>query len=240
MQFRLGHCVSSIDTRGIGSDTIIYNNDRVSETICARANDTVNILYWNPRSYNSSDKELDSRCHLYDVIVCVETLLNSGSKPRLPGFRVHIVNRRGDRRGGGTLFFVRYKFTFDVIVDIVTSHESVKIFGLFLNNTTPYSWTIGILYFVRHTVEIIYMLVILIPITRPEIVQKWTTMVNGLKIVSNRTASSYTTLIRSHASTYTLLGGQILTLFFLRAILLLGLTLRLVMRRGARTTIPSS
>ena len=102
---------------------------------------TLKIIFWNTRSFMARRLEIEKMIVDLDIFICVESWLPQKNQKNqqtisFPGF----VTFRKDRQhanGGGILIFIRNNIAFQEINNLSSSHQSVEICGLKINNYNP-------------------------------------------------------------------------------------------------------
>lgn len=97
-------------------------------------NNSVNILFWNPRSICNKKEELCKILEKVDIFACVESWLSEKELNfNIAGFKTYRKDRL-NRRGGGILFLVRNKFAFKERCDLLYPKDSTEFAGLTITN----------------------------------------------------------------------------------------------------------
>lgn len=97
---------------------------------------SLQVLYWNIRSYLQRQHEVRHILQDFDVCVLVETWLLEHTAIRIPGFKL-LRKDRLHSRGGGILFFIRNNLAFREIDNISSPDPTVEICGVEINNVNP-------------------------------------------------------------------------------------------------------
>lgn len=97
---------------------------------------SLKILYWNVRSFLQRSHEIQKVLQDVDILICVETWLNSNSTVQFPGFK-SLRKDRKHSKGGGILFLIRNGLDFHELTEITSPEPSIEICGVKIDNVHP-------------------------------------------------------------------------------------------------------